>query len=323
MKAIDLVIISKAECIDYDTYCQLPLDRIELFKNLTQLRMIYFEGGFRSHLDILNKAIYNKYFNQAEYEERRKMLSIWNLFSLNSALAIAPLVNDRYNCKIINNFDAEFDLLCEYCDSEDKPLICISTTFMLNWSQVARVVCKIRRAIKNVKIALGGAFVNDQYINHGVNTFESPMAKYGIDYIVHSFNAEKDLLDLIRCCKLDQLEMVNNLVYFDKSGDFRNTRENWNIANLEDCPIPWDKVNIPDYTSTLQLRTSSGCPFACSFCTYPVASRGFHQRDPEQVLRPQLEKIKRLTNIKSLIFIDDTPNIPKDRFIKILNILTE
>ena len=45
---------------------------------------------------------YGKYYNESSFIERRGMYNIWNLPSLNPALAVTPLLNNGYNCKIIN-----------------------------------------------------------------------------------------------------------------------------------------------------------------------------------------------------------------------------
>ena len=133
MDKLDFIIISQSEVLRYEDYSSMPLERIDLYRNLVQLRMVYYDSGFRSHLDMFNKALYNKYFHEASYEEKRRLFIIWNLSCLNGILAIGPLLNSGFNCKIINNFDAEFDLLIGYCKKMDPPIIGISTTFILQW----------------------------------------------------------------------------------------------------------------------------------------------------------------------------------------------
>ena len=72
---------------------------------------------------------------------------------------------------------------------------------------------------------------------------------------------------------------------------------------------------------TIQMRSSSGCSFKCSFCTYPVSSKGFHPAEMDY-LKAQLDIIGKM-KIENLIFIDDTPNFPTNRFIAMLKLLKE
>jgi hypothetical protein len=75
--------------------------------------------------------------------------------------------------KVINNFDSEFDKFIDYYDSQDiPPLIGISTTFYLGYSEVSRIVKRLRSHDKNMKIVIGGAFANEQTINLKIEDFE-------------------------------------------------------------------------------------------------------------------------------------------------------
>ena len=49
---IDLIIIGKFETVDYKGYSQLPIDRIDMYKDLVQLRTVYMDGGCHHFLDI-------------------------------------------------------------------------------------------------------------------------------------------------------------------------------------------------------------------------------------------------------------------------------
>ena len=73
---------------------------------------------------------------------------------------------------------------------------------------------------------------------------------------------------------------------------------------------------------TLQLRTVSGCPFSCAFCTYPTTAGKFKTSDVEG-FREQLDEISKISEIKSIILIDDTPNVPLKRFRKLVDVLKE
>jgi len=323
MNTIDFIIISQSEVVHYEEYNKMPLDRISLFKNLVQLRMIYYENGFRSHLDILNKALYDKYFYEGSYVERRKLLSIWNMPGLNGFLATSALIKEGFDVKIINNFDAEFDLLEDYSNRMNPPVIGISTTFILQWSEIGRIAKKIHQTISSDAILiLGGAFINDQFISKGAKSFEKPMKKYNIKYAIFSFNSENDILKLMKSIKKspDNISSVNNLAYLDSTNSFKVTDQVWNDPMLS--LFPWDKIDGLDYGQILQIRTSSGCPFNCAFCSYPSTAKGYQYLSAEEV-KKELDSASKLKQIKSLVFVDDTFNVPPKRFKSIVDYLKE
>ncbi|MCM8781180.1 MAG: radical SAM protein [Candidatus Omnitrophica bacterium] len=54
----------------------------------------------------------------------------------------------------------------------------------------------------------------------------------------------------------------------------------------------------------ITLRTSSGCPFRCTYCGWYLLEEGFHQDDPLKVVN-QIEYFYRKHNIKNFAFYDD------------------
>jgi p-methyltransferase len=323
MNTTDCIIVATSETVHYEQYNQLPLERIDLYRNLVQLRMAYFEGGFRSTLDIFNKIISHKYFFEADYPDRRKLFSIWNMPALNAVLAVNPLLHKEVNCKIINNFDAEFDLFTLYAQTMEIPIICISSTFILQWSEIGRICKKIRQTLPKAILILGGAFLNDQFLTNGADNFEKPMKKYGINYVLFSFNSEMELSDLFFALKnKTSLTAVHNLAYLDEQNEFHITEQKWNPPALDIFPIHWEKITWPVTPTTLQLRTSVGCPFRCAFCNYSTIAKKYTLSDIKNV-KQQIETINNLGFIDSLVFVDDNLNVPTKRFKELLRVLKQ
>lgn len=48
-----------------------------------------------------------------------------------------------------------------------RPLIGISTTYILDWSIIAKMAKKIRKSVPHAEIILGGAFINNQFLHQG------------------------------------------------------------------------------------------------------------------------------------------------------------
>ena len=203
-------------------------------------------------------------------------------------------------------------------------MIGISTTFHLSFSETRRMSKKIRSIFPDASILLGGAFINERYINGAFDELESAMRNNNIKYLIHSFNSETDLKKLIESIKdSEDISKVNNLFYFEsneyKKNKLHKTQEIWNPAVLS--PINFiDRQNHEFINHTLQIRSSSGCPFSCAFCSYPATAGGFHIGETK-FLSKTIQHILSTTRINKFIFIDDTLNVPAARFKEILQTL--
>jgi len=321
-RKIDAIVIGQSEIVRYEDYSKIPVDRIQDFKESVFLRMVHFKGGFRSHLDLLNYARDGKFYAEADHAARQKMLNIWNLPGLSSYLVANAAQHEGFNVKVINNFDSDWDRFVEYYDSQsDPPIVGISTTFYLSYSEIRRLSKKLLAHDPDMKIVLGGAFTNEQTINGPLTSFEKPMRKYGVKYVLHAFNSDEDFPAFLRAIQgKSDLSSVPNLAYIDDTGKFELTQKKWQDPTLNTRPMLWKQADLSFINRTIQLRAASGCPFACSFCTYPDTAGGHFAMELELVER-QLQEIKELGYVDRIIFIDDTFNVPTARFKKILEIL--
>ncbi|MCW9034201.1 MAG: radical SAM protein [Rhodospirillales bacterium] len=328
MTDFDLILIAQSDVVDYDAYSKFPVDRLELFETMTYPRMVRHQGKFRSHLDILNFARDGKYYAEADYEGRRKLLNIWNLPSASGVHLANFLLGYGIKVKVINNIDSEWDWFVEsYQKCSKPPLVGISSTFYLAWSQVKPIVKQIRQLDKDVKIVVGGALMNGESTTKGQPSFEKMMRKLDINYILHAFNSEFDLRDLILNLKNDRdTKVVANSCQLNASEiseeEYFVSPTKWHEPLLADAPASYDKLNLPFLNRTIQIRTASGCPFACSFCSYPVTAGGWKTLDIEHV-RAHLDSVMRIPGIDRIIFIDDTFNVPKKRFKDLLKVFCE
>lgn len=319
MPVYDFILISQSEAINYDEFSRLPIDKIGSVKELIYPRMIYFKGKFRGHLDIINYFKEKQFFSDTGYPQRRSLLNIWNLPGANSLHIPNYLLQFGIKTKIINNFDAEWDLFCRAYDScGTAALIGISTTFYLSFISVRRIAKKIREKYPDAEIVIGGAFANEQAINSKPEDFETHLRKNGINYCLYSFNSEIDLKDLIMSRRgMIDIEKVKNLAYIEKGdfikGLFKLTEAIWHGAMLEETPVLWDKIESPFVNHTVQFRASSGCPFSCAFCSYPKTARKYLEMPVEKVER-HLQSILAIPGVNKIIFIDDTFNVSAKRF---------
>lgn len=326
---VELILVTQSNVVDYEGFGDLPVDRLDLYDTLVYPRMVHHEGRFRSHLDYLNRSRFGKYFEEGNYPERRRLYNIWNLPSMAGMHVANYLQQFGIRVRLINNLDSEWDWFVEaYTGCSKPPLVGISSTFYLSWKQVGRVARQLISVDPGMDIVLGGAFANTETINKPESGFEARLRKHGIRYALHAFNSEPDLRDLLLARRgAKSLEDVHNLAYIDgplASGPFHTTLKIWNkpLLSIEDCPPTWDRLEMPFVNRTVQIRTASGCPFACAFCSYPTTAGPWQTAKSEQV-RAHLDSVARIPGVDRIIFIDDTFNVPPHRFRELLRLLQE
>ena len=324
MTDINFIIISQSEMINAKEYASLPIERISIFKKLVYPRMIYYEGGFRSHLDILNKLKSGLFLYQADDSCRETLYSIWNLPGFSGIHIAAYLHQFGLSTYVINNIDTQWQAFCEvYAACSTPPLVGLSTTFYLSYSPIKRIVKKMRKTFPDLEIVLGGALVSSQTKLEQVNILKTIIKKNNINYTLTGFNSEEDLKQLLlsRNTQHPPLSEVPNLIYSTNNGsdlDIVQTESIWHQPNLTHAQP--HKLDLPFINSTIQLRTSSGCPFCCAFCSYPETARGFHIM-PDEEVEKQIQSILKIPTIKNIIFIDDTLNVPRKRFHNLCRLL--
>ncbi len=329
MDELDLILVTQSNIVDYEGFADLPTDRLDLYRTLVYPRMVHHDGRFRSHLDYLNHKVYGTYYADADYPLRRRMYNIWNLPAMSGMHLANHLAGFGIRLRLINNLDSEWDWFCDaYASCRRPPLVGVSTTFHLTWKEVAATVKKLRALDADMDIVVGGAFANAQTIHDPVAAYEPRMRKYGIRYVLHAFNSEPDLRDLLLARKAGRgLDGVRNLARIDgslKTGAFHAGTAAWNhpLLSLKDCPPTWDRIHMPFLNRTVQIRTASGCPFSCAFCSYPTTAGAWKTVEADHV-RAHLDSVMRIPGVDRIIFIDDTFNVPPHRFRDLIRIFAE
>jgi anaerobic magnesium-protoporphyrin IX monomethyl ester cyclase len=329
MDDLDLILVTQSNVLDYDGFGKLPLDRLDLYKSLVYPRMVHYEGSFRSHLDYLNHRKFGKFFDDAPYPERRRMLNIWNLPSMAGIHLINYLTQFGFRVRIINNLDAEWDWFCAaYEGCRRPPLVGISSTFYLSWKEIGSVARRLRTLDPDMDIVLGGAFANAETINGSPDAFAARMRRLGIRYVLYAFNSEPDLRDLLAARRAGGAAgAVRNLARITgalASGEFEPGDKHWHepLLSLADSPPTWHLHDLPFLNRTIQIRTASGCPFACAFCSYPTTAGPWKTVESDHV-RAHLDSVMRIPGIDRIIFIDDTFNVPPHRFRELIKIFAE
>ncbi|MFN7170460.1 MAG: B12-binding domain-containing radical SAM protein, partial [Candidatus Omnitrophota bacterium] len=108
-----------------------------------------------------------------------------------------------------------------------------------------------------------------------------------------------------------------------KGGDFKELlylmgkilRRDFSCQKIDSYLFPF--YELYPCNGYIALRTSSGCPFKCSYCGWYLLEATVHQRDPKEVCSEILYFHRRL-KVKNFAFYDDALLYNPDKHIKII-----
>lgn len=90
---------------------------------------------------------------------------------------------------------------------------------------------------------------------------------------------------------------------------------------LSENMVDWDLFadRVDDY---VMVRTSRSCPFSCAFCGFPQHA-GKYQTANLEAVEEELNLLNRIESLKHVDFVDDTFNVPPERFKEIVRMMIE
>jgi anaerobic magnesium-protoporphyrin IX monomethyl ester cyclase len=222
----------------------------------------------------------------------------------------------------INSFKQEREHLRELLENCDVKSVAILTTLYVTITPIQEIVEFIREINDEVKIILGGPYVSTVVKAQPVEELEDLFDYLECDYYINSSQGELALSQLVRAISEDTPEVIpeiNNLYYFNEDGDFTITETKVETNTLEENPINYDlfEGRLSEYVN---VRTAISCPYKCSFCGFPERA-GKYQTLHVDLVEEELNRIRDTGIIKNIYFIDDTFNVPKQRFKDMLRMM--
>jgi len=305
------------------------MDFVEYEKVLRNLGMN--TGAYRD-LD-LNFIIYNHrpttlseifnifhYYHQENKTESASFFHVAESFS--AAIAYLGTYLDKNGCTFdyVNDFRYSQTQLTEKLQKGNIRVTAIITTLYVSMLPIIEIIEFIKKYNPTTKIILGGPFVATR-----ARTMDPEELEYifqtnlGADFYVDSSQGETALVKIIKALKNKlPLEDIPN-IYYKVDDTLKATpvlKENNKLAeNMVNWSLFRDRVQ-----RYVNIRTAISCPFSCSFCGFPQHA-GQYQTAPVEAIETELEKLDRVGTVKSVHFIDDTFNIPAERFKEILRML--
>jgi len=223
--------------------------------------------------------------------------------------------------KYVNSFQGEKNLLKSYLTEYDIKSIGIITTLYVSIFPILEIMEFIKMYNTSAKIIIGGPYVSTQVRTQDTGVYNYVFELIGADFYVNSSQGEATLINILDFLdgKLD-ISQVKNIHYKD-GGEYAVTAKEVENNKLFENTVKWDLFDDRQFEH-VAVRTAISCPYKCAFCGFPQHAGEYQTTEIEPIIK-ELDLIAAMPSVKSVHFVDDTFNIPKERFKALLRKMIE
>jgi anaerobic magnesium-protoporphyrin IX monomethyl ester cyclase len=262
-------------------------------------------------------AVFNRFFPEVNgVGDGFRPLGIMETFSATLAYLGTYLHRRGLGFDYVHSFQQGKEELARKLKELSPLTVAVTTTLYVAVYPVLEIVEFIRRHRPETRIIVGGPFIASQARLDDAGVLDYLFRTMAADFYVDSSQGEATLVRLITALK-NRLtpEDIPNLYY--RSGNrYRKTYSREESNDLSQNPVDWTLFSR-ELDQCAAVRTSVSCPFSCAFCGFPQHAGAYRTMDID-VLERELSLLHQAGPAASLYFIDDTFNVPKNRFKEIL-----
>jgi anaerobic magnesium-protoporphyrin IX monomethyl ester cyclase len=219
--------------------------------------------------------------------------------------------------------------LVELGSQYDPRFVLLSTTLLFDAAEresIPLAIQQIRRTWPDAIVVLGGLMLVSYEKNLPRPIFLHQLRSYGADVYVVTPRGEAPLLEILKRGSIQSLFSGPPIpcTYVVCGGDVREPAAIPELGpQMKETYIRWSRLPQTDHLyHTVHMRTARSCAFKCSFCEYPV-NQGPLTVMSDDLVDQELAEIKSTGMVRSLIFTDDTFNVPLVRFKRLLKVLAK
>jgi anaerobic magnesium-protoporphyrin IX monomethyl ester cyclase len=264
-------------------------------------------------------------FNREHRAADEPAFSYDNIFSATIAYLGTFLRRRGLTWDYVNSYRESRAALIEKLQTQRVHTVAVTTTYYVVALPLADIIATVRRYSPATRIIVGGPFLTTQHKIHDRASFLFTLDQLGADFYVVSSQGEQALVHIIRAVLAGASGAgIANCIYRDGGQLVANplVTESSDLAqNQVDWSLFADAVGARGRKMAM-VRTAISCPFACSFCSFPVHAGAYKYLEPSQV-RDELDELDALGDVRSVTFIDDTFNVPLHRFRELLQLLKD
>lgn len=256
------------------------------------------------------------YIKEKTKDPRPGGYSLWQMYLCSSLLLGSHVVRQGHEVELFNYIDEqnEQDEL-ERLASYDPDLVVMSTTFILSHADLRSVGARLRRRLPRAFVVAGGHHIFTSLLYMDEAKRREYLASSVFDAFVNDTQGEAALAALLDAYP-SRLETVANLLWKDARGVVHENARAREENDINSTLIDLDLVPINE-GSVVHIRTARSCAFKCAFCSYPTIAGDLAVMELDNVIRT-LKQLK-AKGVSSVIFSDDTFNVPRTRFEKLLD----
>jgi len=210
-----------------------------------------------------------------------------------------------YRCRIFDQSIYSFNLssLVSLCRRAEPLAVGFYTEFS-NRDEVGRALEALREQCPNLFLICGGPgyFEDEFYLARGCHAM----------VVGEGEETLPELLDALERGR--QLAEIQGVVYLDQAGEVVRTPPRPQIADLDSLPFPYltpeltmveANQSLIGYGRQMEVMTSRGCPFRCSYCATPrIWGRTVRQRSVNNVMA-EIDQAVARCGVEFVRFIDD------------------
>lgn len=235
--------------------------------------------------------------------------SVWEMHLCAGLLLSSYLSNNGFEVKLVNYIDSDNEAGELSALRAFKPdIVVVSSTFVLSQGHLCSIGSRVRAEFPDAFIVAGGHHVHTtlMYMDDGQKA--DYLKSTQMDAFIEDSQGEGALLDLCRSFP-DRVDTVANMTWRrpDNAIVFNAKKPERNDVN--------DTLIDPQFArpnTAVHIRTARSCTFKCAFCSYPTIAGSLALMEIDHVLTT-IRKTKD-AGAPALIFVDDTFNVPPERF---------
>jgi len=271
----------------------------------------------------------SRFLSLARYgtTEEHPRYDAFNITLLSGSYYLNLLHRHGYTARVVNVADRH--TLVRLGQRYAPRVVMLSTTLALDSDEhetIPMAIRQIRRQWPDAIVILGGLLLVSYRNSYPRGWFENLLRFYGADAYVVSAQSEHPALEILRRGSLEALldgPRIPSTYIVSKGKVYGPGDEPEPAMDLADSSIRWSSLPQTEHLyHTVHMRTARSCAFKCAFCGDPI-NQGPLTLVPVESVDQELAEIKKLGTVRSLVFTDDTFNVPLRRFKDLLRVLAK
>lgn len=220
----------------------------------------------------------------------------------------------------VNLFHLEKERLREKLARGDVRTVAITTTLYVSPHPILEIVSFVREHSPSTRVIVGGPYVANQAKALDEHALKEQLKYLGADIYVISQEGEHALAETLGALRRgSSLDGVDNIAY-RSGGSYVLTRASIESNPLEENMVDYRLFPREEIGQFVSVRTAKSCPFSCSFCGFPQRA-GKYKYTGVELVEQELNALRETGTVTTVTFLDDTFNVPKQRFKDILRMM--